>query len=802
MPRYLPVVRAPQRSNRLPPPLPKIVRSRPLRRYGRFCIRLALSIMCALLASLTIGSYIAYDQWIVKGNLPDLTHLIETHKPDAVTTFNGSDLITDEQGKTQAVSVKVGQVYKQLTTLLPEGADIRAIETAVIAAEDRDFYEHNGVSFSALCKAVYQLPKTRRMRGASTITMQLGKQYLGNERSLKRKLREWYLAVKLEHDLTKRYGSKLAAKKAILRAYLNQAYVGHGRYGFEEAARYYFAQSASSLNLKQAAVLAAIVKGAENYTVLEGKPADIAASRRALEARTTYVLKQLQRARQITPSEFAELQALPIIFTIPRYEPGVCDEFVKIVNQELESLYGQGRKYTPLEVTTTCNIPLQRAARRLFEEHLSAIDAANGNLPRPQGTLTIIEQKTGRILALIGGDKYQPGHLVRAFDANRPPGSAAKILLLLAALRLGYLPSDAFRDSLSTIPPLEPGGKPWRPDNAHNRSNEWKTLREAFALSLNTVFAQLMYDIGVQTKNRYAGIEGMQAVARDLNLPTVIGRHYSSALGTFTMRPIDLASTVSTIARNGSYIEPHLFTALRETVHTEAPWIYRDIQSEPALDPRLSYLLVSLMRSVVTSGTGIRANSLKFETIAKTGTSQENKDAHFCGASTGYTVCIWIGYDQPQNLGIDRRTGREIQGASNAPLFVELMKLLHGRKQPEAFVEPAGLAHYPTALESSLNPIARPRCATATDDPPLIKNELYLPEFIPDGCEPVAGVTLKPKLRGQASLVSETSPPSIPSQESSTPRLPVLPPVATTAADQAPSEESAHSETSDDTGRY
>lgn len=732
------------------------------------------------------SAYVGYHQWIVNGNLPNVIELIDTQKPNLMSRVYGIDI---EDG--QEINVEIGRIYKQLTTLIPPGSNIRELELSIIAAEDANFYTHDGVDLSALAKALYGFIKTWHVRGASTITMQLVKSYVGSERTLARKVKEWYLAYHLEQKLTLRYGSKQAAKAWILWHYCNRAYVGHGGYGFERAANLYFNTSTDKLTTLQAAALAGLAKGAEKYTLMNGGPEEITASRQALQNRTAYVLRRRLETGTLSKPDFERLRKEPIIFTPARYEPGVCAEYVALVEKELRGMYAQDLETTALDARTTCVIPLQREARRLLNEHLSTIDSVNGILPKPQGTLVIVENDTGRIIALIGGDHYQAGDLVRAIESKRQPGSAAKILLFLAALEKGYLPTDAFKDGLTLIPPLKKGGKSWQPHNAHHVSGEWQTLRYAFKHSLNTVAAQLIYDMGRTAGNPFAGIHAMSDVAQRLNFSTPVIDEYSAALGVFNVRLVDMAGAIAAISHQGEYVEPHFLTHVRENtfvltareeVKKPAGWQTKEILRSQALTPEVAHLMWTMLRSVITEGTGIRAKNFPIPVGGKTGTSQKNRDTNFIGSSKKYTVGIWMGFDLPESMGIDKRTGREIQGSSNVPLFMNLMRLLYPEIPKEKRPEPPTLLHIKTVLEEFPDHIFRPRCATAEDSPEITTDDLYLPYAVPEGCSPELAPLAKPRPRGFDTILPLPSPGS----PELIVTLPEPPPIPTATQEPAP----------------
>ena len=293
-------------------------------------------------------------------SLPTIDSVSEYH-PKVVTRVLASD------------GQLIGEIFEERRTVVPRERIPRVVINAFIAAEDAHFFEHPGVNLWALLRAVAQSVVYRRsLRGASTITQQLVKTYVlkSNERSLRRKVQEMYLALRLE---------KMLAKEEILWIYLNQISFGHGRFGIEEAARYYFGKSVSDLGAGEAAVLASLPKAPEEFGGALRATADAKRQIRAKE-RQRYVLSQMARYHFISTEEADRLANAPIqVVKEPPSLSGWAPEFVDEVEHALVERFGQARlPYLGLNVRTTCDATLQRAARTALEQGLQRIDERQG----------------------------------------------------------------------------------------------------------------------------------------------------------------------------------------------------------------------------------------------------------------------------------------------------------------------------------------------------------------------------------------------------------------------------------------
>jgi len=532
-------------------------------------------------------------------------------------------------------SVLLDRNGDELLTLSPSRVTWLSLEKiplflrrAVVAVEDRRFYEHRGVDFIGLLRAVYQnLRRGERAQGGSTITQQLVKNLLlTNAKTIPRKLMEIGYAVKLEQKYT---------KDEILEAYLNGIYFGHGVYGVEGAARFYFAKHVWDLSTAEQALLVGLIRGPELYSPYRHPD-------RAL-ARRNLVLKLLLEKGWLTRREYEELSASPLAVEEDPDYLSYGGYFADYVEDWLAKEYGWSAQYIRaggLRIYTTLDAYIQRMA----EETVAALPQDEEG--RPEAALVALNPQNGQILAMVGGRNYRFSKYNRAVRSRRQIGSAIKPLIFAAAVENGFTPDTFVVDEPVTY---MVGGKPWTPQNFDGEYRGAIPLRDALAWSVNTVAVRLVDELGVKP---------VFAFLRRLGLPLVeSGARNDQALAPLALggltegvTPLELCAAYTALANAGVRSLP--FAVLRVEDRQGRVLRRGRIRQEQVLRPETARAVTEMMQAVINYGTGQRANPGR-PAAGKTGTSNENTDAWFIGYTPELLATLWIGNDdrRPPQVG-------------------------------------------------------------------------------------------------------------------------------------------------------
>ena len=482
----------------------------------------------------------------------------------------------------------------------------RALLDAVIATEDRRFWEHSGIDLRSIGRAAFTNLRAGAIRqGGSTITQQLAKNlFLTHERSWTRKAREALLALWLERALS---------KEEILTLYLNRVYLGAGTYGVEAAARRYFGKSARSVSLAEAAMLAGLLKAPSRYAP--------SADPEGAWARARTVLDAMVAAGAITPAaRRAARTDRPVL--VPRAEGSSRGRyFADWVMAQVPDFAGPA--VADLEIATTLDPTMQAAAARAVEEAL----ARSGARFRVSQAALVALDRDGAVRAMVGGRDFGRSPFNRAANARRQPGSAFKLFVYLAGLEAGLSPESVMRDE-----PVDVGG--WRPGNYDAGFVGAVTLREAFARSINTVAVRVSEHVG-RAKVRDAAIR--------LGVTSPMAAHPSIALGAVDVTLLELTTAYAVLANGGRGVFAY---GIREIRDRAGARLYRRQGAGPGqvvAAPR-ARALTDLLRAVVAEGTG-KAAALGRPAAGKTGTSGDHRDAWFIGFTADLTAGVWVGND-------------------------------------------------------------------------------------------------------------------------------------------------------------
>lgn len=568
----------------------------------------------------------------------------------------------------------------------------QCLKDAVLVTEDRDFYRHAGISIRRSLGAVLSNVRRGGMQGGSTLTQQLVKNlYLSPERTLRRKALEAILAVILDA----RY-----SKDEIFEAYLNEIYLGqHGSVavnGVGEAARHYFGKDASDLDLAESAMIAAMIKAPNVYSPLHNPTK--ARQRRDL------VLKQMREEKRIDAAALARASQEPIVPNVRPYERTIAPHFVDFVKGELQSRFGKQLKTEGLQVYTTLDADLQRAAQRSVIQGLASLEknyrrlAARAKEEPLQGALLVLEPRTGAVRAFVGGRDYRLSQFNRVTQAHRQPGSLFKPFVYLAAfarrdMEKPITPATILQDTPITVT-WDKGGEDeqWSPHDYDGDYRGAMSVRKALELSINipTVRTALA-----------AGLPAVLATARAAGVGPQLRPYPSVALGAFEVSPLEIASAYSVFANGGVRVEPIAIVGVltsdgRVLDRKETPLV-------PALPADAVFLVDSLMRGAVDRGTasGARAGGVKGVLAGKTGTTNDYRDCWFVGFSPRFLAAVWVGYDDNRPV---RLTGTQ----AAVPIFADFSRSVPAQYFSENFPVPSDIVT--AEIDPETGDLATPEC--------------------------------------------------------------------------------------------
>lgn len=550
------------------------------------------------------------------------------------------------------------------------------VPQAFIAIEDRRFYQHRGLDWRGIARAVWGVVRERSLSGAggSTITQQLARnmwtERLGFEKRALRKLKEWQVAMALE---------RAYSKDQILEAYMNQIGYAHGWYGLQTASRNYFGKNATDINPAEAALLAAIANLPERYTPL--RHPDAAVRRRNL------VLDQMAGQGFLTEEDVVKWKAEPVPLERARSVTVQAPYYVEWVRQILDDRFGSKLYTAGLRIHTTLDLDMQEAAQvamdngfdriearpgfdhPTYDEVVEAEEEIAGETPYLQGMFIAIDPESGHVLAMIGGRDYNHSKFNRATQAQRQAGSAFKPFVYTAALESGIPPSYVLVDAPVVVRQVD--GTDWRPKNYEEEFLGPITIRRGLRSSINMIAIKLAEQVG---------LESVAQMARRLGIRTEVERFPSTAIGAAEVIPIQLAEAYASFATLGTRVRP--FPILRvEDAEGKVLWEPRPERTR-VLDPLVARLGVSMLQEVTARGTGYNALYGQapgqaglpgsFPTAGKTGTTNDNTNAWFMGFTPNLMAGVWFGMDRPVPIA-PLATG----GGIAAPVWGEFMRRVY-----------------------------------------------------------------------------------------------------------------------------
>jgi penicillin-binding protein 1B len=584
---------------------------------------------------------------------------------------------------------------------------------AILSAEDKRFFEHGGFDFVRIFGAAWAdiRHSSNHYQGASTITMQVSRTFfLSNERTWRRKVAEAMVSMEIEGRFS---------KQQIFEMYANEIYLGNrgsfGIRGFSEASVAYFGKDLRQLSLGECAYLAGIIRAPNYYSSADRHP------ERGAQARDR-VLTQMLENKYVTEADVQDAKRAPLKIVRTSISGGDAPYFVDMIKDHLLDKYSENELLSQnFRVYTTLDPELQRAAVQAVDAGMKNVDkllakkydrwrreaekkGSTDPIPQAQVALVALDPRTGEIKAVIGGRDYGQSQLNHALS-HRQPGSVFKPFVYAAAFDNAIdgvqpivTPATTVDDEPTTF---EFDGTEYTPNNFGARFMGRVTVREALTNSLNVATVKVAEMIG------YGRVV---QIARQMGLGNNIHPTPAVALGAYEMTPVDVAAAYTAFADGGVRAEPefiHSIVAADGTTEEKST-----PQTHAVLDPRINYLVTSLLKDVMNKGTaaGVRARGFSLPAAGKTGTS---RDGWFSGFTNNLVCVIWIGFDDNRDLGLPG-------GTAAAPIWADFMikaTTLPAYKDVKDFEPPTGIETVnidPESLE------------LATSNCPTTREEVYV----------------------------------------------------------------------------
>ena len=598
-----------------------------------------LFLLCGAVKTLGMDRWVDFDVYRITGC--DRTSIIYDGQSDVVTRLHG---VQD-------------RTWVSISELQPSTV------YAFISAEDARFFEHEGVDVIRIAGAVVaDIKAGSYVQGASTISQQLIKlSHLTSEKTISRKAEEAALAYEMERQYS---------KEDILEMYLNYVYFGGGYYGIEAAAEGYFGVHASDLTLDQSAMLAGILKSPSGYAPHINYAASI--------NRRNNILRLMRDYGYITDDEKKQAAAKrPTILHDKNeeysgyYTDAVTKSAAALMGITVDELIRGG-----YSIYSAMDSDIQHYCEEMFK---------NGELfpaEDSEAAIVVLEPSTGMVVAMVGGRSYTGGiSFNRATDIRRQPGSVIKPVIAYAPAfeYLNYTAADMILDEETTF-------ADYTPSNYGNKYYGWVTVREAVTKSLNVPAVKTLSEVGVERAKDFAKRCGIEFDDKDDSLALALGGF------TYGVSPLQIAGAYSCFASGGIYNTP---TLIKKITDRNGLTVYEYRQdSRRVMSEANAYILTSMLKSVVTEGTGHRLNTLDIPIAGKTGTvglANGNRDAWMAGYTPEYTAVVWQGYDSDR-LGLlpSSATG----GTYPALMLYELFNHIYPDGRSGDFERPESVKQY------------------------------------------------------------------------------------------------------------
>ena len=572
---------------------------------------------CALAGVASLELYLS--------SLPPINNL-EQFKPNIVTKIYSAD----------------DEIIKTFTAYTYEKVDLKDIpdnlKKALIATEDKNFYRHHGYDLAGIARSsVQNIMAGHTVQGASTLTQQLARVlFLNNERTFDRKLKELFVAARIE---------KTISKDQILEMYMNNVYLGAGAYGVEGAAQIYFDKHLKDCTLPELALIAGLPQAPSVYNPFNNM--DLAVKRR------NQVLNRMYKMRYITKKEYEDAKDAKVkLASMPQYyttnkAPYFCDYVMK----ELENLGFDETEISQggYKVVTTLDYKAQKAANEAITKNLRNWGLTGDN---NQAAVFSFSPIDGKIIAYAGGKDYTKSQYDRVTQAVRPPGSSFKPIVYAAAMEKGISPNDMIEDT-----PLTIGS--WSPHNYGNKYRGQIPVYTALMVSSNVCAARMIKEVGIRS---------VIQVARVLGIETPLEYDYTIALGSNGVKLYEFTRAYGAFANGGYVVQPY---AVERVETSRGKVVYRAQKTRVShqLNMNTAAEMTAMLKTVISNGTG-RAASIGKPAAGKTGTTDDNKDAYFMGYTPNIVTGVWVGNDN--NVAMNK----SIQGGTvPALIWKDVMKV-------------------------------------------------------------------------------------------------------------------------------
>ncbi len=590
---------------------------------------------------------------------------IINYKPKLSTRFY------DQNGKLVAnIFDKENRVYVKYNDIPP-----RVVE-ALVAIEDTQFFEHNGINPDAISRAIIKDIKARKLvEGASTLTQQLVKtMVLTRDKKIIRKVKEILLSLRLETILS---------KEEILERYLNHIFFGHGYYGIQTASLGYFNKDIQELNLKEMAILVGIPRAPSFYDPTRNPDFSM--------TRANQVIQRMYTLGWINQEEYHEaINHTPKIYdqTLTQNKaPYIVDHVLKELGSDIKDIKSGGYR-----IDLTIDLDAQKIARDALKHGYDLIKKRDESLVKRydqnlttdskaktlNGAIVVLENNTGKIQAMVGGVNYRESSFNRATQSQRQPGSSIKPFLYQIALNLGYATNTNLVDISRTYQYRSDTDekKVWQPKNYEENFKGLIPLREALVHSRNLATINLVTDIGIDVTYKKLLEYGF---SRD------IPYDLSITLGSIGISPLELSKIYTIFSNQGVQVEPYMISKI---TNKDGQILGFEKDETMLFEPEQSYLMTTILKETVDRGTGKRARVKGLDIAGKTGTTNNNIDAWFCGYSPTLQTLVWYGNDDNKPMQKSETGGR-----SAGPAFSYFYKH-YLKKHPELqrkFVMPEGV---------------------------------------------------------------------------------------------------------------